>query len=512
LLEAINPYGISIDYIFLAQSLLKLKFQTIQALNQRIINQLTFSLSKLIRLSFIAAFPLLSIVAKAQTKIARNSENRFIGMIKSDFYSDPTGLLKDASIGIEWWTLLGEPVELYTVKWNSTGVFKTTVKGKEVSVSRSALNKYPDLAKKFDNLKPYKIDFAIYGTADGRSSSVKRGGAFEYASFFNQGSSYKKDGQSYDPYTLSARILYQIPDAKILAGKSGEVIKNIVPESPMYWNEFIAWKENTSNYSEPDLKFDYLVLNKSRSDYEKLDDASKKTLNKKLKYLYANTNFFSLKAKITNLEWPKYELESLANEFLKREEKKETEEEQKEDDFWSGEEEKTDKAKTAKEDDFWNGKSEISQEKTDDFWSGKDKSKNTEDDFWGGKGSVEEEVELERKLAEASGDQYLGHKTVTTKYIRVRCRDHGDIDGDRVEILHNGKVIESNYTLSASFSTFNVELTEGINRISFRALNQGSLGNNTAQFRIEDQNSTLLYNNEWNITTGYKGTLLIIKN
>ena len=212
------------------------------------------------------------------------------------------------------------------------------------------------------------------------------------------------------------------------------------------------------------------------------------------------------------MEWPKYELESLAREFLTREENKETEEEQKEDDFWSGEEEKTDKTKEAKEDDFWSGKSEGNKEKTDDFWSGKEKTNSQKDDFWGGKGTIEEEVELERKLAEASGDQYLGHKTVTTKYIKVRCRDHGDIDGDRVQILHNEKVIESNYTLNSSFSSFSIELTEGINRISFRALNQGSLGKNTAQFRIEDQNGNALYNNEWSITTGYKGTLLIIKN
>ncbi|KYG72200.1 hypothetical protein MB14_09160 [Roseivirga ehrenbergii] len=492
--------------------MLKLKFQTIQALNQRIKNHLPPSLSKLIGFSFVAALSLLSIKINAQTKITKNSENRFIGMIKSDFYSDPNGLLKDASIGIEWWTLLGEPVELYSVKWNSTGVFKVNIEGKQISISKNSLNKYPDLQKRFDNIKPYKIDFAIYGTADGGSSSVKRGSSFQYSSFYNQGSAYKKDGQSYDPYKLSARVLYQIPDAKLLVGKSGQTSRSIVPESPMTWNEFIAWKQNTSNYSEPNIKYDYLVLNKSESEYRKLDEGAKKQLISTLKHLYSNTNSFTLKAQITNLEWPKYELESLAREFLKREEKKETEEEQKEDDFWSGEEEKTDKTKEAKEDDFWNGKSENTQENTDDFWSGKDKSKNTEDDFWGGKGSVEEEVELERKLAEASGDQYLGHKTVTTKYIRVRCRDHGDIDGDRVEILHNGKVIESNYTLSASFSTFNVELTEGINRISFRALNQGSLGNNTAQFRIEDQNDNLLYNNEWNITTGYKGTLLIIKN
>lgn len=471
-------------------------------------------------LSGLAKLSILSIViipcfsVKGQTKVSRNSDDRFTGVVKSEFYSDPTGLLKDASLGIEWWTLLGEPVELYTVKWNSTGVFKAIVKGKEVSVSRSALNKYPDLAKKFDNLKPYKIDFAIYGTADGRSSAVKRGESFEYSSFYNQGSAYKRDGQSYDPYTLSARVLYQIPDAKILAGKSGEVSKNIVPESPMYWNEFIAWKQNTSNYSEPDLKFDYLVLNKNKPDYDKLDDASKKELNRKLKYLYANTSSFTLKAKITNLEWPKYDLQSIASEYLKREEKKEeeVEVEEKEDDFWNGEDGNKADAKTAKEDDFWNGKSESSKEKTDDFWSGKEKANNQKDDFWGGKGTIEEEVELERKLAEASGDQYLGHKTVTTKYIKVRCRDHGDIDGDRVQILHNEKVIEYNYTLASSFSSFSIELTEGINKISFKALNQGSLGKNTAQFRIEDQNGNALYNNEWSITTGYKGTLLIIKN
>ena len=54
-------------------------------------------------------------------------------------------------------------------------------------------------------------------------------------------------------------------------------------------------------------------------------------------------------------------------------------------------------------------------------------------------------------------------------------------------------------------------LKEGFNKIDFIALNQGESGPNTAELRIYDDNDVLLSANQWNLATGAKATLIIVK-
>ena len=89
----------------------------------------------------------------AQTTINRNANLRLIGQVKGEFFSDTKDMLKDFTLGVEWWTLLAEPVELYNVKWNSTGHYKIEVDGQTVEINRNEISKYPDLLKRFDCLK-----------------------------------------------------------------------------------------------------------------------------------------------------------------------------------------------------------------------------------------------------------------------------------------------------------------------------------------------------------------------
>ena len=53
--------------------------------------------------------------------------------------------------------------------------------------------------------------------------------------------------------------------------------------------------------------------------------------------------------------------------------------------------------------------------------------------------------------------------------------------------------------------------TKKDNKIDFVALNQGSSGPNTAELRIYDDNKKLLSSNQWNLATGSKATLIIVK-
>lgn len=174
--------------------------------------------------------------------------------------------------------------------------------------------------------------------------------------------------------------------------------------------------------------------------------------------------------------------------------------------------------KQKKEDDFWAGGKENKKTNAsvqDDFWSGgtglKKATTAQKDDFWAGQGAKSDEIALEKKIAKETNNQYLGEKEVTTRKIKVSYRDHGTIDGDRVSVYHNSGVVANNVTLSADDQSVSITLQEGINRISFTALNQGTVGDNTAEFKIYDDSGSLIYTNSWSIGTGFRGTLLIIK-
>ena len=109
------------------------------------------------------------------------------------------------------------------------------------------------------------------------------------------------------------------------------------------------------------------------------------------------------------------------------------------------------------------------------------------------------------------GDQYLGDFKTNAKFIGIVARDHEYVDGDRVKIYVNGVVVEHNLLLSGSFKGVNIDLAEGFNRLDFEALNQGSSGPNTAEFRVYDDKGQLISANEWNLTTGIKATMIIVK-
>jgi len=109
------------------------------------------------------------------------------------------------------------------------------------------------------------------------------------------------------------------------------------------------------------------------------------------------------------------------------------------------------------------------------------------------------------------GDQYLGDFKTTAKFVGIVARDHEYVDGDRVKIYVNGAVVEYNLLLSGSFKGINVDLNEGFNRLDFEALNQGSSGPNTAQVVVTDETGKVLHNNRWNLSTGSKASLIIIK-
>ncbi|SFW59596.1 hypothetical protein [Cellulophaga fucicola] len=109
------------------------------------------------------------------------------------------------------------------------------------------------------------------------------------------------------------------------------------------------------------------------------------------------------------------------------------------------------------------------------------------------------------------GDQYLGDVKTTGKFVGIVCRDHEYVDGDRVKIYADGKVIEHNLMLGGAFKGVNHTLKKGFNRIDFEALNQGTSGPNTAQVNIYDENGKVISSKKWLLSTGSKATIIVIQ-
>ncbi len=108
-------------------------------------------------------------------------------------------------------------------------------------------------------------------------------------------------------------------------------------------------------------------------------------------------------------------------------------------------------------------------------------------------------------------DQYLGDVKSNGKYIGIVCRDHEYVDGDRVKIYVNDRVVEPNILLTGAFKGINADLQPGFNKIEFEALNHGSSAPNTAQVDVYDDTGQLIYSNKWLLSSGSKATLIVTK-
>lgn len=109
-------------------------------------------------------------------------------------------------------------------------------------------------------------------------------------------------------------------------------------------------------------------------------------------------------------------------------------------------------------------------------------------------------------------NQALGQLSTTSEKIRIECRDHSYVDGDRVRVYLNEKILYKNIALVGSYFVINIDLNEGFNRIDIEALNQGSSGPNTAEFLVFDKKGMKIADKEWNMGTGQIATLVVIKN
>ena len=123
---------------------------------------------------------------------------------------------------------------------------------------------------------------------------------------------------------------------------------------------------------------------------------------------------------------------------------------------------------------------------------------------------------LYKKAANTEGiyyrqNQYLGSFKTKSLTSKISYRDAAFLDGDKVKIYLNNKVIEPEVVMEGEFKGFEIKLEKGVNRIDIEALNEGFASPNTAQFEVYDDKGVAVMADQWNVGTGYKASIIIIK-
>ena len=123
---------------------------------------------------------------------------------------------------------------------------------------------------------------------------------------------------------------------------------------------------------------------------------------------------------------------------------------------------------------------------------------------------------LYKKEANSEGvfyrrNQYLGTFKTKSFISTIRYRDAAFVDGDKIKVYLNDKIIEPEVSLNGEFKGFKITLKPGINKIDFEALNEGSASPNTAEFQVYDDKGVAIEKSQWNVGTGYKATLILVK-
>ncbi|RZJ35529.1 MAG: hypothetical protein EOO51_05160 [Flavobacterium sp.] len=114
------------------------------------------------------------------------------------------------------------------------------------------------------------------------------------------------------------------------------------------------------------------------------------------------------------------------------------------------------------------------------------------------------------KMNAVHGNVFLGDFKTSSSFIRIRYRDHEDVDGDLIQVFANGVPV-GKVMLDGPFHNIEILLAPGTNKIDFLALNQGEAGANTAEFEVYDDQNRIIYSKSWYLETGSTASVHVYK-
>ncbi len=174
--------------------------------------------SGLRRMAVMALALFAAIPAQAQYPFettVKKEEERFQAIIKNHSGNASFEFIQGITLEVQWWELLGEPVNYYKLKWNRGMNFQLPS-----GTTRDDLSKYPDLLRRFDAMKPLSFEFEI----DFELKDMKP----------NCGSTIKDT----DTFARGSRFVNSTKH--LLIGKNGEVQSSLSPGSGS-WADFATW-------------------------------------------------------------------------------------------------------------------------------------------------------------------------------------------------------------------------------------------------------------------------------
>lgn len=108
-------------------------------------------------------------------------------------------------------------------------------------------------------------------------------------------------------------------------------------------------------------------------------------------------------------------------------------------------------------------------------------------------------------------DFSLGTIYSNSKFVTIEVRDYQLVDGDRIKVYLNEKIINSDIRLDDVAYSIKIDLINGYNKIDIKALSSGFSGPNTAELSVFDDKGVLISIQKWNIETGQYASLSVIK-
>ncbi len=108
-------------------------------------------------------------------------------------------------------------------------------------------------------------------------------------------------------------------------------------------------------------------------------------------------------------------------------------------------------------------------------------------------------------------DMDLGSFHTKSKHLNIVSYDFGRFDGDRFQVVLNGKIVQQNVLLTPNAQGIKLPLLQGINRVEVIAINEGKLIPNTGYFAFYDDNKQVVKEGKWMLATGAKVIAVVIR-
>lgn len=298
-----------------------------------------------------------SVQAADANIVVDKKDGKFSGAISGQ--PNYPGLVGNVELRFVWSGMFKQPTEYYQFIWHHSG----SVNYAGTTYIRSRFDKYPDLQRRFDQLKPLNVKLSmLVEFGDGINTFCAQG--------YDSGTGC---------ITSFSKTVTSIPHLMVV--RSGKVGDNITPSSPV--DNWLGFFETGALSGSPE------EIN------NKLLDMMRRADNIRVRNL-----------RVVSYTAPHNQISALIEEYHRREEEeaeKEAEREEAENDAGEDDEESIfDKIKDffsagddeEEEDDFWSGGSDKEPDDAgsgddDEFWSGgKDKDDRSgtakKDDFWNG--------------------------------------------------------------------------------------------------------------------------------